>query len=67
MHDVPGDVEVVRLRNGDERFLMVLNHGEDERRVTLATGETFALPKFDVTFVGREAPVTEPPIVEPLR
>lgn len=66
VHDVPGDVEVLCLRSGDERFLMVLNHGEEERRVNLATGETIALPKFDVTFVRREAPVTEP-VVEPLR
>jgi beta-galactosidase len=60
VHELPGDVEVVPLRSGDERILFVLNHSEEERRATLATGETLTLPKFDVALVRRGAPVAEP-------
>jgi beta-galactosidase len=67
VHDVSPDVEVVPLRSGGEQLHVVLNHADDERRVTLATGDTLALPKFDVSVVRREAPVAQPPVVEPLR
>jgi beta-galactosidase len=66
VHDVPADVEVAPLRSGDERFVVVLNHSEDERRVTLATGETLVLPRFESAVVRREARVPEPPVAEPL-
>jgi beta-galactosidase len=65
--DVPGDVEVVPLRNADERLFFVLNHAEEEQQLTLGTGDKLVLAKFDVKVVRREAPVAEPTVAEPLR
>jgi beta-galactosidase len=71
VHDLPDDVEVVPLRAGDERFAVVLNHGDHELRVTLASGTTLAIPKFDIVVVRPETPAEQPavapPVVEPLR
>lgn len=71
VHDVPEGVEVVPLCVGDERVYVVLNHADHEQRVILATGDSLAVPRFDVAVVRGHAvarrPVQEPPVVEPLR